>query len=179
MTRVFLMALIFLCTEICTGQNNIIDSDYLIFGRKEPASPGSVFSALGNEPVFLNPAGVALVTDNRVTVGGNASDLGTGYVLSWTAPNLSISSAMHSSTLEDSGYSEYRKELLKFSFGLSTEDIGYRIDNMVMALGISVKRMADRSLPFSRGHLAGMQSESTLVFTSRGNPCLSNWLPSM
>ena len=144
MTRTFVTILIFIFSEICAGQNSIIDSDYLIFGRKEPASLGSVFSALGNEPVFLNPAGVALVTDNRITLAGNASDLGTGYMLSWTAPNLSISSAMHSSTLEDPDYSEYKKELLKFSFGLSNEDIGYRFSKMVLAFGISVKRMADR-----------------------------------
>jgi hypothetical protein len=155
MKRLYLTALIFLFSEICAGQNSIIDSDYLIFGRKEPASLGSVFSALGNEPVFLNPAGVALVTDNRVTIGGNASDLGTGYMISWTAPNLSISSAMHSSILKDSSFDEYKKELLKFSFGLSNEDIGYRFGHTVMALGISVKRMADRLTSSQQANFGG------------------------
>ena len=36
-------------------QDDVINSDYLKFGRKEPASLGSVFSALGDEPVFHNP----------------------------------------------------------------------------------------------------------------------------
>ncbi len=129
---------------LCFGQEGIINTDYMIFGRKEPASLGSVFSALGNEPIFLNPAGVALVTDNRITIGGNASDLGNGYMLSWTAPNISISSARHLSNLDDSTYREYKKEMLKFSFGISNDDLGYKLSNMALAFGISVKRLADR-----------------------------------
>jgi len=129
---------------LCSGQDGIINTDYLIFGRKEPASLGSIFSALGNEPVFQNPAAVALVTDNRITIGANASDLGNGYLVSWTAPNMSISSAMHQSDPDDSVYREYKKELLKFSFGLSNEDLGYHLNGMLMSFGVAVKRIADR-----------------------------------
>ena len=128
---------------VCIGQDDIINTDYMIFGRKEPASLGSVFSALGNDPIFINPARVAIVTDNRITIGGNASDLGSGYMLSWTAPNMSISNALHVSDLQDTIYQEYKKELLKFSLGISNQDFDYSMGNILMGFGMAVKRIAD------------------------------------
>ncbi len=133
-----------LWTAVCLGQDEIINTDYMIFGRKEPASLGSVFSALGNDPIFINPARVAIVTDNRITIGGNASDLGSGYMFSWTAPNMSISNALHVSDLQDTIYREYKKELLKFSLGISNEDLGYSMGNILMGFGLAIKRIADR-----------------------------------
>ena len=93
----------FICSLImfadCHAQDDLVNTDYMIFGRKEPASLGSIFSALGTDPIFLNPASVAIITDNRVTMGGSLSDLGNSYMLAWTAPNLSISSALHVASL--------------------------------------------------------------------------------
>jgi hypothetical protein len=125
------------------AQDDLVYKDYMTFGRKEPASLGSVFSALANEPIYLNPANVALITDNRITIGGSTSDLGTSYMLAWTAPNLSISSAMHKANLSDSVYDDYQKELLKFSFGLSSDDLGYYLKNTVITAGVAVKRISD------------------------------------
>ena len=90
--------------SVCQAQDDLINTDYMTFGRKEPASLGSIFSALSNEPIFLNPASVAFITDNRITIGGSASDLGNSYMLSWTAPNISISSARHTADLQDSAF---------------------------------------------------------------------------
>ena len=138
----------FICSLIlfadCHAQDDLVNTDYMIFGRKEPASLGSIFSALGSDPIFLNPASVAIITDNRVTMGGSLSDLGNSYMLAWTAPNLSISSALHVASLTDSTYDEYRKELLKFSFAISNHDLGFNIRNTSLAFGIAVKRLSDR-----------------------------------
>ena len=142
-----IIRLFFICLStagICFGQSDLINTDYLIFGRKEPASIGSVFSALGNEPIFLNPAGVALVTDNRLVIGANVSDLGNGYLASWTAPNLSISSAEHMSNTDDTSFTTYKKDLLKFSFGFSNLDLGYHLGGTVVSVGFAVKRISDR-----------------------------------
>jgi hypothetical protein len=140
----FLLISIILLAGDLMAQDDLIYSDYMTFGRREPASPGNVFSALADQPVFLNPANVALVTDNRITLGGGYSDLGESYVLSWTAPNLSISSARHTASLKDSVYKEYRKELLKFSFAVSTRDLNITIKDVSMSAGIAVKTLADR-----------------------------------
>jgi hypothetical protein len=103
-----------------------------------------MFSALGNEPIFFNPANVAFITDNRITIGLSASDLGDSYMLAWTAPNISISSARHTSELQESDYSEYRKDLLKFSFGLSNLDLGLPFSNTTLALGVAIKQLSDK-----------------------------------
>ncbi len=139
----------------CAAQEDIVYTDYMIFGRKEPASLGSIFSSLGNEPVFLSPASVAMVTDNRITLGGSISDLGNSYIMSWTCPNLSISSALHLAGLSDSSYKEYRKELLKFSFGISNEDLGFRLKNSRFALGLAVKRLSDRLIASENPEFGG------------------------
>jgi len=139
-----------LILSVCQAQDDLIYTDYMTFGRKEPASLGSIFSALSNEPIFLNPASVAFITDNRITIGGSASDLGNSYMLSWTAPNISISSARHTADLQDSVYTEYRKDLLKFSFAVSNTDLGFRFGNTMMAAGIAIKQLSD--------HLSGQDS---------------------
>ena len=71
-------------------------------------------------------------------------------MLSWTAPNISISSARHTADLQDSVYTEYRKDLLKFSFAVSNTDLGFRFGNTMMAAGIAVKQLSD--------HLSGQDS---------------------
>jgi len=142
--HIFILLFSVIILSLCQAQDDLIYSDYMTFGRKEPASLGSVFSALGNEPIYLNPANVAMITDNRITIGGSFSDLGTSYMLSWTAPNISISSARHTSDLQDSVYSEYRKDLLKFSFGVSNTDLGLRFGNTALSAGFAVKQLSDR-----------------------------------
>jgi hypothetical protein len=139
-----LSLIILMYTGAVYAQQDILYTDYLVFGRKEPASLGTVFSALANEPVFLNPASVATITDNRITLGGSVSDLGNSYILAWSTPNLSIASASHIASLSDSTYNEYRKELLKFSMAISNQDMGLYIKNTVMTFGVAVKRISDR-----------------------------------
>lgn len=141
---ILIVNIVFIFMSVLKAQDDLVNSDYLTFGRKEPASLGTVFSALTNEPIFLNPASVALITDNRITIGGSISDLGTSYMLSWTAPNFSISSARHTATLRDSVYSEYQKELLKFSFAVSNTDINWAISNLYLSAGFAVKTLSDR-----------------------------------
>jgi hypothetical protein len=126
------------------AQEDIVYQDYMTFGRREPVSLGSVFSALGNEPIFFNPASVALVTDNRINFGGSYSDLGNSYMLSWTAPNLSISSALHKADINDSTYNAYQKDLLKFSFAVSNQDLGIRLNKLTLALGVAAKLQSDK-----------------------------------
>ena len=133
-----------LILSLCQAQDDVINTDYMIFGRKEPASLGSMFSALDNEPIFFNPANVAFITDNRIMIGYSQSDLGDSYMLSWTSPNISISSARHIATLQDSDYSEYRKDLLKFSFAVSNADLGITIGNTILSAGVAVKQLSDR-----------------------------------
>jgi len=134
---------VLILVTLCQAQEQEINEDYLIFGRKEPVSPGSMFSALGDEPIFLNPANVAFITDNRILVGGSNSDLGYSYMISWTAPNISISSARHKLDLTDSDYSQYQKDLLKFSFAFSNADLGFRLGKTSIAAGVAVKQIAD------------------------------------
>ena len=139
----------------CQTRNNDFDKDYLSFGRKEPASLGSIFSALGDEPVFHNPASLAMITDNRISLGGSFSDLGTSYIFAWAAPNLSISSARHSISNQDSLYTDYTKELLKFSFGFSNTDLNYDLGNTMFSLGVAAKWIADRLTAAEQPDLGG------------------------
>jgi hypothetical protein len=143
-TLINILISIFILISLCQAQENEINEDYLIFGRKEPVSPGSMFSALGDEPIFLNPANVAFITDNRIMIGGSNSDLGYSYLLSWTAPNISISSARHKLKLQDSDYKEYQKDLLKFSFAFSNRDMGFNFGNTMISAGLAVKQLADQ-----------------------------------
>lgn len=142
-TLIVIMAGLSFCTA-GLGQDSILNSDYLRFGRKEPASLGSVFSALGDEPVFNNPANLAMVSDNRISLGGSFSDLGTSYVFAWAAPNLSISSARHTIGIDESNFQDYTKELLKFSFGFSNTDLNYDLGVMRVAAGMAAKWMTDK-----------------------------------
>jgi len=157
MKKIILIVLIYTSLiPLCQAQeDDIIYTDYMLFGRREPASLGSVYSALSNEPIFFNPASVAQVTDNRITIGGSVSDLGNSYMLSWTAPNLSISSATHRSDTKDSTYQEYRKELLKFSFAFSNEDLGFQLKNIFLGCGIAAKWMSDRLFDVNNNESGG------------------------
>jgi hypothetical protein len=133
-----------LIVSFCLAQDDVINGDYMTFGRKEPVSPGSMFSALGDEPIFLNPANVAFITDNRILVGGSNSDLGYSYLVSWTGPNISISSARHKLDLQESDYSEYQKDLLKFSFGFANRDLGLDFGKTALSAGVAVKQLSDQ-----------------------------------
>ena len=126
------------------SQDDIINSDYLRFGRKEPASLGSVFNALGDEPIFHNPANLAVISDNRISLGGSFSDLGTSYIFAWAAPNLSISSAQHTISINDGIYQDYTKELLKFSFGFSNTDLNFNMGDMRFSAGMAAKWVSDK-----------------------------------
>ena len=79
-----------LIISVCQAQEDVINTDYMIFGRKEPASSGSIFSALGNEPIFFNPASVAFITDTDLKMA-LARACGTIYCFSTsTLPNLIV-----------------------------------------------------------------------------------------
>ena len=143
-TLKYLIIYSLLIISVCQAQDDVIKSDYLTFGRKEPISPGSMFSALGDEPIFLNPANVAFITDNRILIGGSNSDLGYSYLVSWTGPNISISSARHKLDLQESDYSDYQKDLLKFSFGFANSDLGLNFGNTTLAAGVAFKQLSDQ-----------------------------------
>ena len=130
--------------SVCQAKNDLINKDYTIFGMKEPASLGSFFSTLGNDPIFFNPVSVAFITDNRIIIGYTQSDVGDGYLISWTSPNFSISNARHIANLQESNYSEYRKDLLKFCFAFSNIDFGLNFGNILLSSGIAVKHISDR-----------------------------------
>ncbi|MFQ5752295.1 MAG: hypothetical protein ACE5HI_09885 [bacterium] len=128
------------------GQNDFLSQDYQIFGRKEPISLGSVFSALGSSTILVNPANVAFVSDNRINFGQGRSGIGNGTFISWMAPNLSISSSTQKVERRDRLGLEHEKQLLHFSFGISTKDLGYASKNSVIGIGLAIKRQADRLL---------------------------------
>ncbi|MCK4338773.1 MAG: hypothetical protein KAW87_02135 [Candidatus Cloacimonetes bacterium] len=134
----------FLVTISLFAQNNFLSEDYKLFGRKEPISLGSVFSALATSPIMANPASVAFVTDNRISIGLSTSEIGSGLFFSCMAPNLSISSATQTATKNDSIEQDHKKQLLHFNFSISSEDLGFSKDGNIIAIGISVKRQMDK-----------------------------------
>jgi hypothetical protein len=105
-----------------------------------------LFGSLGASAVFVNPANVTLATDNRINMGGVASDLGTGSFISLMAPNFSISSAWQKIDVNDTSSLKHKKQLLHFNFGISTMDLGYGNGQRDLAIGLAVKRQADRLL---------------------------------
>ncbi len=133
-----------LLTTPIFAQEGFLTEDYQIFGRKEPISLGSLFSTLGAGDIFVNPANIAFVTDNRISFGRGESGVGNGMFISWSAPNLSISSSTQK-VRQFSGLGvNHEKQLLHFNFGLSTQDLGYEGKNGSLGIGIAVKRQADR-----------------------------------
>lgn len=141
--RTLMIGTNFLVALTAFAQTDFISEDYKNFGRKTPVTTGSAFSALGTSTIFVNPANLAFVADNQITFGGNVSDRGRGMFISWTAPNLSISSADQRITLNDTSSQDHKKQLLNFCFALSTDDIDFPSDNFAIAAGFAIKRQVD------------------------------------
>lgn len=155
------------------AQSDFLFEDYQIFGRKEPISLGSVFSVLGNHAIFVNPANVAFVSDNRVNVGFGESGVGSGHFVSWIAPNMSISSSFQKVDKRVPGFRfglRHEKRLLHFNFGVSLHDLGLADADRNLALGVAVKRQTDELVDQTGNGLAGGNSVSLdvgLVFKWR------------
>lgn len=137
------------------SQENFLAEDYQIFGRREPMSLGSLFSALGTGTILVNPANVATVNDNRINFGGGGSNIGYGTFISWMAPNFALSSASQIADKNDTTFFDHEKQLLHFNFGVSTSDIGLTSDQNALAIGLAVKRQADRLLNENEETAAG------------------------
>ncbi len=155
---------IFIYMSQAQAQGDFLANDYRIFGRKEPVSPGSVFSALNTSTILINPATLAFVTDNRINIGQAVSGIGDGRFISWMAPNLSISSARQDVERTDPLFGfQHEKQSLHFAFGVSTMDLGMADANSVLGLGIAIKRRADRLAGFRDGSAAGGHAVSVDV----------------
>lgn len=167
MKHLITIAAILFFTNSSFAQEGFLSGDYRIFGRKEPISLGSLFSTLGAGNIFVNPANIAFVTDNRINVGRGESGVGNGMFISWSAPNLSISSSTQKITQISSGpdeidelNGEHKKQLLHFNFGVSTEDLGYGGRNSSLGIGVAVKRQADQLFNFNNQKMGGGNSVS-------------------
>ncbi len=137
------------------AQGSFLEADYQTFGRKDPASLGSVFSSLSTNTIFLNPAQVAFANDNRINIGLGISGIGNGRFISWMAPNLAISSSNQNSDRSDLSGRSHEKKLLHFAFGISSQDLGYSGKNQTFGLGLAIKRQSDRLTPGFDGELQG------------------------
>lgn len=125
------------------SQDIRLEDDYTYFGRKQPLSLGSAFSALGTSPILVNPANIAYMTDNRISVGGTASGVGYGYYISWLAPNFSINNAKQVVRTDEAWTNTFKKNLLQFNFGLSSGDLGLKSERFSLALGVNVNHLSD------------------------------------
>ncbi len=103
---------------------------------------------------------VAFVSDNRINFGHGQSGIGNGTFFSWMAPNLSISSSVQKVELSDSNRVNHEKQLLHFSFGFSTKDLGSNSENSAIGVGFAIKRQADRLYAPGRQKTAGGNSIS-------------------
>ena len=65
--KYFIFFIVIVSVVFARAQENPFGDDYTYFGRKEPISIGSAFSALGSGMIPLNPADMAFRTDNRVS----------------------------------------------------------------------------------------------------------------
>jgi len=149
-----------LITTSTFAQERFLSEDYQIFGRKEPISLGSLFSTLGAGNIFVNPANIAFVTDNRINFGRGESGVGNGMFISWSAPNLSISSSTQKVRQFAGLDGNHEKQLLHFNFGISTQDLGYEGKNGSLGIGVAVKRQADRLFNLNNQKIAGGNSVS-------------------
>ncbi len=149
-----------LITTSTFAQEGFLSEDYQIFGRKEPISLGSLFSTLGAGNIFVNPANIAFVTDNRINFGRGESGVGNGMFISWSAPNLSISSSTQKVRQFAGLDGNHEKQLLHFNFGISTQDLGYEGKNGSLGIGVAVKRQADRLFNLNNQKIAGGNSVS-------------------
>lgn len=141
--RITKLLLFILCFSVLYGQDNPFKDDYKFYGRKEAFTPGSAFSALGGVSIFVNPANIAFITDNRVGAGLCASSLGYGYFISWVAPNFSIANAKQLNAANEAATQDFKKTLLQFNFGVSTTDLGLTGNRFSAAVGINVKNQGD------------------------------------
>lgn len=142
------------------AQDDFLSEDYKIFGRKEPISLGSLFGALGTSTILVNPASVAFVSDNRINFGRGESGIGNGSFISYMAPNLSISSSTQKVERSDRPGIDHEKQLLHFSFGISTKDLGYTSEKSAIGIGLAIKRRADRLIDVHDEKIAGGNSVS-------------------
>ena len=149
-----------LITTSTFAQEGFLSEAYQIFGRKEPISLGSLFSPLGAGNIFVNPANIAFVTDNRINFGRGESGVGNGMFISWSAPNLSISSSTQKVRQFAGPGVNHEKQLLHFNFGISTQDLGYEGKNSSLGIGVAVKRQADQLFNLNNQKIAGGNSVS-------------------
>ncbi len=145
--RYILFFIFFISTVFVYAQDNPFGEDYTYFGRKEPISIGSAFSALGSGMIPVNPADIAFRTDNRVSIGMTSGILdyngGFDYNLSWMAPNFALSSAQQYSVIDPEQEKRFEKRLMQFTFGISTIDLGLTGSAVSAALGVNLKRQLD------------------------------------
>ena len=141
------------------AQGNPFGDDYTYFGRKEPISIGSAFSALGSGMIPVNPADIAFRTDNRISMGMTSAFLdyngGFDYNASWMAPNFALSSAQQYSVIDPEQDKRFEKRLMQFTFGLSTLDLGLTGTAFSAALGVNLKRQLDYLQWNNRRQLGG------------------------
>ena len=138
--KIFLFVL---CAGSLFGQASSVYEDYQFYARKEPLTTGSGFGALGAASIMINPANIALITDNQISSGWVQSEVGYGYFISWVAPNFSIANAQQTNIADDDLIYDFKKSLLQFNFGLSTVDLGMPGESFLAALGVNVKRVSD------------------------------------
>ena len=137
------------------AQDSRFDEDYKYFGRKEVMTMGTVFSTLGTSSFMTNPANIALVTDNRISTGFCASDVGQGFYLAWVAPNFSISNADQRNPANSDANEDFKKKVIQFNFGFSTADFGLTSDQYFIAAGINLKRQTDLIYDANDAKIAG------------------------
>jgi len=134
---------ILITTSFVWGQENPFEDDYTFYGRKEPLSLSTAFSALGSGPAPLNPADIAFRTDNRLSIGAAVSGSGYGYQVVWMAPNFSLYNAQQTSITDTYFERHLEKNLMQFSFGFSTLDLGFGDQTAVASFGLNLKQQAD------------------------------------
>ncbi len=157
--KYFIFFIVIVSVVFARAQENPFGEDYTYFGRKEPISIGSAFSALGSGMIPLNPADIAFRTDNRVSIGMTSAVLdyngGFDYNLSWMAPNFALSSAQQYSMIDPEQGERFEKRLMQFTFGFSTTDLGLTATDFSAAFGINLKRQLDYLQRHERRQLGG------------------------
>ncbi len=127
--------------QTVSGQGyDMTGNDYQTFGRKVPMSLASSFSALARFSPYENPADLAFVTDNSISIDLPVSDRGSGYNISFTGPNFSLYSAAQAGRPESGNL--HLKKLLGFSFGLAFGDPAPP-ESRALALGLAIHRKSD------------------------------------
>lgn len=156
-----LVVALFIPVLAAQAQQSFIGKDYELFGRKDIASPGSVFSSLGGGAIIYNPAAVALVTDNRISSGMATSDIGQAYHLAWMGPNFSVASARQTGKSNAGG--KHEKEILEFCFGVSDKDLGRSMgENRSFAFGVAINRRGDHFDSTAGGNAGGSAISSDI-----------------